>query len=69
MALTAQVATRQQVPPSPPTMFHPDYEAEADRGRLKLRGNQERPSSSRAFPKRTLAEEILGKFRGSKWKR
>jgi hypothetical protein len=69
MALTAQVATRRQSSPSPPTMFHPDYEAEADRGRLKLRGDQQRRSSSRPFPKRTLAEEILGKFRGSKWKR
>jgi hypothetical protein len=40
----------------------PDYETEADQGRLKLRGDPLR-TSSELSPPRTLAEEILAGFR------
>lgn len=48
---------------SPLTLPRPDYEVEADRGRLKVRGNQQsrRPSQ----PDRTPSEQILAGFRAN----
>ncbi len=59
MALIEQDATKSRHPSSPQTRTGPDYEAEADRDRLKLRDNQQPQESSLQSPPRTLAEEIL----------
>ena len=59
MALIERDATKSRNGSSNQTSPGPDYEAEADRGRLKLHGNQQTRRLSDPNPPRTLAEEIL----------
>jgi hypothetical protein len=63
MALISQDAALRQERYLPHTSSGPDYVSEAERGRLKLRGSQQRRSSSQPIPPRTLTEEILAAFR------
>jgi hypothetical protein len=63
MTLIDQARPLQPQRSVPQTLPGPNYEAEADRGRLKVRGNQQLRSSSQPIPPRTLAEEILATFR------
>jgi hypothetical protein len=63
MALIEQDAALRQARYLPHTSSGPDYASEAERGRLKLAGNQRRRSSSQPMPPRTLTEEILAAFR------
>jgi hypothetical protein len=68
MALIVQDPVLTQGPSSPQVLRGPDYQAEADRGRLKLRGDQQPRRSSQLHPTRTLAAEILAGFRAGEWK-
>jgi hypothetical protein len=68
MALIVQDPILTQGPSSPQAWRGPDYEAEADRGRLKLHGDQQLRRSSQLHPPRTLAAEILAGFRAGEWR-
>ena len=68
MALSVQDAARPRDASSPQLVSRPDYQAEADRGRLELRGDEQPRIPSQLNPSRTLAEEILAGFRAGYWK-
>lgn len=68
MALIDQAAAQPRDPSSVPSLPEPDYEAEADLGRLKLVGDQQLRGGSQLTPPRTLAEEILSGFQAGYWK-
>jgi hypothetical protein len=63
MALTKQDATLRQERYLPYASSGPNYALEAERGRLHLRGSQQRRGSSQPIPPRTLTEEILASLR------
>jgi hypothetical protein len=63
MALTKQDAALRQERYLPHASSGPDYASEAERGRLHVRGSQQRRGSSQPIPPRTLTEEILASFR------
>jgi len=58
MALIIQDAAKLRDASSPQTSFGPDYEAEAERGRLKLRGNEMLRDSYRLTPQRTMSDTL-----------
>lgn len=68
MALIEQAAAQPRDPSSVQSLPVPDYKAEADRGRLRLVGDQQLRGGSQLTPPRTLAEEILAGFRAGYWK-
>jgi hypothetical protein len=68
MALIVQAAAPLGDYSSPQSLPGPDYEAEAEQGRLKLIGDQQLQRWSQLNPPRTLAEEILAGFRAGYWK-
>jgi hypothetical protein len=68
MALIEQAAAEPRDSFSVHSRPEPDYDAEADRERLKLVGDQQLRRWSQLTPPRTLAEEILAGFRAGYWR-
>ncbi len=58
MALISQDAAKRDAP-SPQISIGPDYEAEAEQGRLKLRGDEMLRDFNRLNPQRTMWDTLM----------